>query len=270
MKQLNEYAVYDVPVNEILVDVEFNSRGLFSPQSVEELAQSISEHGLQMPVTVQPYEKAGYKYRLLAGHRRMKAVTTFLAWSTIPAMVREGLSEHEARLYNLMENLERKDLNIMEEALAIKHLYPNGIYIHHVAKELKRPVRWVNVRERLLHLPEKIQRWAAAGLLNATNLEAILKYAFPQEQIECAQGIIKAKREGLQGKDVPKKFKRSFNPRRTKTEMREMITQLYSLGLDGIPTRLLAWACGTISTDEIQQDLEEWMSQHMPETSHDD
>ena len=89
--------------------------------------------GLDFPVVVQPIadmvgeKPAGFDYRLVAGHRRFKAVETFLKWPCIPSMIRPGLSDHEARMLNFVENLERKDLNILEEARALGRLYPEGV-----------------------------------------------------------------------------------------------------------------------------------------------
>ena len=61
-------------------------------------------------------QPAACDYRLLAGHRRFQAIKTFLKWHCIPAMIHAGLSDREARMLNFCENLERKDLNILEEA----------------------------------------------------------------------------------------------------------------------------------------------------------
>ena len=84
---------------------------------------------------------AGFDYRWLAGHRRFKAVETFLKWPCIPSMIRPGLSDHEARMLNFIENLERKDLNVLQEARALGRLYPEGISLRVAAKEIKRPTR---------------------------------------------------------------------------------------------------------------------------------
>ena len=112
----------------IYYDAAFNCRGEFTLQSVKELADSIVQAGrLICPVAVQPWtEEPGFDYRLIVGHRRFRAVTEFLKWTEIPAYVCEGLSDHEARMLNLVENLQRKSLNILEEAHAIQNLYPEG------------------------------------------------------------------------------------------------------------------------------------------------
>ena len=127
MKPLEQYQAYPIPVAAIYYDAAFNCRGEFTLQSVKELADSIAQAGrLICPVAVQPWTEEGFEYRLIVGHRRFRAVTAFLKWTEIPAYICEGLSDHEARMLNVVENLQRKSLNILEEARAIQNLYPEG------------------------------------------------------------------------------------------------------------------------------------------------
>ena len=141
VERLTQYDTYPVPLASIYYDTTFNCRGNFTLQSVEELAASIRLRGggvelkgLDYPIVVQPIEDmvgarpAGFAYRLIAGHRRFKAMEGFLRWSQAPAMIRAGLSDHEARMLNFVENLERKDLNPLEEARALARLYQ---YLNH-------------------------------------------------------------------------------------------------------------------------------------------
>jgi ParB family chromosome partitioning protein len=253
MKRLKEYDVFEVSVDDIFFDAEFNCRGAFTPQSVADLAESIDENGLQFPVVIQPYEKPGYKFRLLAGHRRFRAVTVFLKWTVIPATIRHNLTLHQARILNLTENLERKDLNMLEEAKAIGNLYPDGAPLRTIANELKRPTRWVHIRLRLLTLPDEVQTWAAAGMLSAVNLEALLAFKTVEEQLQGCREIVQSKR----GKgEIKKKWTRRFNPRKTKAEILRMIEHLFDVSLDGLPTRLLAWVSGRITDEEIEEDIQ--------------
>jgi hypothetical protein len=64
------------------------------------------------------------KFGLVAGHRRYTAVTRYLKWTSHPASVRTGLTERQARMLNFTENLERKDLNMLEEARWIGSYFP--------------------------------------------------------------------------------------------------------------------------------------------------
>lgn len=252
MKRLEHFDTFDIPIGEIFYDESFNCRGAFTLQSIAELAESIGEIGLQFPVVVQPWESG---YRLLAGHRRYRACTIFLKWESIPAVVRADLDEHRARLLNLTENLERKDLNMLEEALAIQAMYPEGISLRVAASELKKPTRWIHTRLRLAKLPEEIQRMAAAGRLAATDIEAIWRYP-ENDRVKVAEKITSIKREP--GRKLPRKLQRRFKPRKTKEQIGKMTGTLLNAGLVGLPPRLLAWTAGYISDQEIRRDIKKY------------
>ena len=97
---------------------------MFTLESINELAQSIKQDGLNFPLVVQPWHGG---YRLICGFRRYQAIATILKWTKIPVMIRSDLSDAEAQRLNLSENLERKNLNILEEARALQKIYPEGI-----------------------------------------------------------------------------------------------------------------------------------------------
>lgn len=263
MKRLKHYDTFEIPIEEIFYDESFNCRGAFTLQSISELAESIGEIGLQFPVVVQPWKNG---YRLIAGHRRYRACIVFLKWDKIPAVVRTDLNEHRARLLNLTENLERKDLNMLEEALAIQAMYPEGVSLRMAAAELKRPTRWVHTRLRLTQLPEEIQQLAAAGRIAATDIEAI--WNLPEdERIEGAEQIVRLK--GQSGKKLPKRLKRKFRPRKTKEQISKMTGVLINAGINGLPPRLLAWAAGYITTMDIRKDIKTYAPDYRQESNSD-
>ena len=260
MKRLEQYDVFSLPVSEVFYDVDFNCRGQFTLASVEELAQSIDELGLQFPAVVQPveevegFEHEGFQWRLIAGHRRFRAVTTFLKWTEIPATVWRGMTERQARLFNFTENLERQDLNVLEEARALGRLFPEGASLREVAREVKRHTRWVHVRFRLLKLPEEVQIKVAAGTLSLADIEVLNQFNSPEDQIKAAAEIAKAKRCGRHPSET--KLGRSFCYRRkTKAQINRIIAKLMEHGLDGLTTRALAWAAGSISDDDFEEDI---------------
>jgi len=257
MKPLEQYQAYPIPVAAIYYDVAFNCRGEFTLQSVKELAESIAQTGrLICPVAVQPWTEPGFDYRLIVGHRRFRAVSEFLKWAEIPAYICDGLSDHDARMLNFVENLQRKSLNILEEARAIQNLYPNGASVREAAKELKQPTRWVWVRVRLLRMPEAIQQKAAAGLLSQSNLYTLAGMESPEEQIVAADKIAEARKRG-KGKFLPgldRAYKRSGVRRRE--EINRMIERMLAAGIVGLPPRVAAWCAGQIPDEELLKDIE--------------
>jgi len=258
MKPLEQYQAYPIPAAAIYYDAAFNCRGDFTLQSVRELAESIAQAGrLICPVAIQPWtEEPGCDYRLIVGHRRFRAVTAFLKWTEIPAYVCEGLSDHEARMLNLVENLQRKSLNILEEARAIQNLYPKGASVREAARELKRDTRWVWVRVRLLRMPEAIQQKAAAGLLSQWNLDTLAGIESPDEQIAAADKIVEARERG-KGKFLPGlsrayKRRRSVRPRE---EINRMIERMLAAGIGGLPPRVAAWCAGYVPDEELLAEI---------------
>src|SRR5262245_14130389 len=110
---MNDYTAVMVPMDQIFSDDDFNCRGRIAPIDVIDLAKSIEEVGLQQPIVVQPYKhplNPKILYRIMAGHRRFMAFRVNKS-DKIPAFIREGLTDFEARLLNLTENLKRQDLN---------------------------------------------------------------------------------------------------------------------------------------------------------------
>jgi len=257
VKRLEAYDVFSLPASSIYYDAEFNCRGQFTLQSVKDLADSITAHGLQFPLVVQRWDGPGFAYRLVAGHRRFKAVTLLLKWTEIPAMIREGLTEHEARLLNVTENLERKDLNLWEEARALRHLYPNGVTLRQAAQELKRPTHWVHVRLRLLRMPESVQQKAAAGLLSAANLDTLAGIDSPEDQVIAAGKIVEARQRG-KGKFLPGLDRACKRPRgvRSREEINRMVERMLEAGVGGLAPRVGAWCAGHLSDAELLADIE--------------
>ena len=273
MQRLEQYDTYPLPLDRIWYDADFNCRGQFTLESVMDLAANIRLRGggvelkgLDFPVVVQPLadvggeKPAGFDYRLLAGHRRFKAVQTFLKWPCIPSMIRPGLSDREARMLNFVENLERKDLNVLQEARALGRLFPEGISLRAAAAEIKRPTRWVHARLRLLTLPEEVQELAASGLLAMCNVEMVADLKTPAEQILAARRIVAAKREHgptAYRQHVGAKYRRKFGDRKSKQEINRLVSKMIDRGITGLAPRVGAWCAGYITNAEIERDIKE-------------
>ena len=259
IERLTRYDAYAIPVASIFYDESFNCRGPFTRESIDDLAASIRDNTLEFPVIVQPWMKDGKDYRLLAGHRRFAAVTEVLKWATIPASIRRNLTERQARVLNLTENLERKDLNPLEEAQALGRLFPEGVTLKAAAAELKRPTRWVHDRLRLLTLPEEVQQLAAARLIAMCNVQVLMALP-PEEQLAAARAIVAVKREHGKTaslKHLDPKQRRAFGYRKSKAEINNMVAKMLGRGIEGLGPRMGAWCAGYISDAEFEKDIEE-------------
>jgi len=252
-----QYKVYQIPIFEIWVDDEFNCRQGITKESVETTAASIAQDGLLFPVDVQPIEEladapGGFKYRLVCGFRRLTAVKQ-LGWETIPARLREGLNERQASLLNLTENLERKDLNLLEEALALDKLFPTYRTIRSISKELNKPIKWVTVRRNLLLLTEWIQLAAASGRLTSRDLQLIQHAHDPDEK---ARQLLRAEKEGRKSQVL-------YNGKhvRKKSEVKALIVQLLEEGFNPQLLRFIGWTIGEVDEKGLQEALT-WLRNH--------
>lgn len=263
LKRLEQYDAVSIPSDRIYYDGSFNCRGEFTFQSVQELSESITQTGrLLSPVWVQPAVDVpgipdGFDFRLVAGHRRYRAATVYLRWSEIPAVIWPGLSELDARLMNFTENLERKDLNPLEEAIAISHIpWPNGMTLVNVSRALKKNTRWVHARLRILKLPEPVQQLIAARRVTMLDLEIICRKETPEEQIKAAEALAASKRgRGRNAVFEGTSLTRSFRRRRNKTEINSTISKMLTLGISGLAPRVAAWCAGYISDDDLAGDI---------------
>lgn len=270
------YDVKHIPTELIWSDDEFNCRGQIAPIEVHDLCKDIEKNGLHLPITVQPLDDVnhkedappGTKYRIVAGHRRYKAWKVLKAtaesedsdkYSSIPCMIKEGLSDIAARVLNLGENLKRKDLNILQEAKAIQRLHEAGVPRDHVAMELGVSSGWVQTRYNLLSLPEEVQQEAAAGLLTQYQIKQLYSLRDDKEKLyDAVKQIKNAKARKEKGTFVGKRQKQKISVKKARKppEIARMIELIGKSPIGyGLETRSLAWAAGNISTEELFTDL---------------
>ena len=199
MDQQESLVVRDIPVEEIFSDPDFNCRGKIAPFDVIELSRSIKEHGLQQPISLQPFDHVvngtAYKWRIVAGHRRHAAFMV-LEWKTIPSVIKEHLTDIQIRILNLQENIARKNLDIMQEAISLHKFFLANYTIEEVAKMLNQSKGWVQVRKNLLNLEPEIQEAAAAGFITQEQIKDLYSLRTPEERYAAAKKIKESRMRG--------------------------------------------------------------------------
>ena len=152
-------------------------RKSFDDESIAELADSISRHGVLQPLLVRPLIGGGYQ--IVAGERRWRAAR-MAGVKEVPAVVRD-LSESEVMQLALIENLQREDLNPLEEAGGYQALIEEyGFTQEDVARTVGRSRPAVANALRLLALPEDLRELVSEGVLSAGHARTLL--AFPDEE----------------------------------------------------------------------------------------
>ncbi len=159
----------------------------FDVEKIEELAESIREYGLIQPIVVK-LNKNGY-YTIIAGERRWRAARK-AGLKEIPAVIKD-VSEQTEKEITLIENIQREDLNALEEAAGIKELMDvYGLTQEDVAKKIGRSRPAVANILRLLNLPEEIQKLVKEGTLSQGHARALLAVEDKAKAQEIAKLII--------------------------------------------------------------------------------
>lgn len=163
-------------------------RKVFDQQALEELAESIRLHGVITPITVRRGEKDGY-YQIIAGERRWRAAR-LAGLKEIPAMVLEA-GESEVMELALIENLQRQDLNPIEEAEGYELLMQQfGMTQEEVANRVVKSRSAVANALRLLGLPDEVRTMVAEGKLSGGHARAVLAVQEEDKRVDAARQMV--------------------------------------------------------------------------------
>ncbi|GHU70804.1 chromosome partitioning protein ParB [Clostridia bacterium] len=180
INQLHEIALTDIDPN------RDQPRKSFDPVTLRQLADSIEQSGVLQPIIVSPVQG---RYRIVAGERRWRAAR-LAGLTTIPAIIREADTVGRMELA-LIENLQREDLNPIEEAAAIRALMDEcGLTQENVAQRLGRSRPSIANLLRILTLPSQIQEWVAQGALSAGHARTLAGIEDESRQTVLAQQAI--------------------------------------------------------------------------------
>lgn len=177
------------PVREMSID-EIHPRAdqprkRFEEESLQELADSIKEHGILQPVLVRPIKKG---YEIIAGERRWRAAQ-LAGLSFIPVVVRD-IDDQKAAEITLIENIQRDDLTVVEEARAYRRLADQFGYTQEViAERIGKSRAYVANTMRILNLPEEILQMLEEGQLNAGHVRPLLSLPSAEQQLAAAKEI---------------------------------------------------------------------------------
>lgn len=179
-------AIHDIPLDKIKPS-PFQPRLNFDSIKLAELAQSITERGVIQPVVVRVIDGG---YELIVGERRLRA-TELSGRKSIPVVVIDNISNEEAMELTLIENIQRQDLNPIEEANAYRRLMVEcNLSQADVARKVGIDRSSVANSVRLLSLPEIIQNMLGDGKLTAGHARALLALAADSEKIALAEKTV--------------------------------------------------------------------------------
>src|SRR5688572_4718461 len=170
-----------------LTPSEFQPRRVFDDSALEELAQSLKQHGMVQPIVVRPKAGEPNRYEIIAGERRWRAAQK-VPMHDVPVVIQE-IDDKTALEIALIENLQREDLNPLEEARAYQRLIDEYQYKHdQLATVLGKSRSHISNLMRLLTLPEKVQVKLMEGQITMGHARALITADNP---VELAEAIIK-------------------------------------------------------------------------------
>lgn len=166
----------------------FQPRSVFNDEKIKDLAQTIHTHGMIQPIIVRKLENEE-SYELIAGERRWRAVQS-LGWEKIPAIVR-SMSDTETASVALIENLQREELTVIEEANAYARLLDlHSLTQEALAQRLGRNQSTIANKLRLLKLPEDVRQAILDKKITERHARALIKLSDSERQIQVLQSIL--------------------------------------------------------------------------------
>lgn len=216
----------ELPINEIIPNRD-QPRKTFDEAALEELAESIKQHGVLQPLLVRPIPSGGYQ--LVAGERRWRACR-MAGLNKVPVVIKE-LTDTETMEIAIIENLQREDLNPIEEAEGLQALIDKcGYTQEEVAASVGKSRPAIANSLRLLRLPQEVRDMTKNGEISAGHARALLAFDNDAMMLEAAKNIVSKK---MTVRDVERmaKIKETNEPRRRRTRRRDSFYDEVELSL---------------------------------------
>ena len=211
----NEDKVQNSIIEIKITDIEPNDkqpRRAFDDTALADLSESIKEHGVVQPIIVR---KLGNSYQIIAGERRWRA-SRLAGKKTIPAIVKD-YSNLEVMEIALIENLQREDLNSIEEALAYKSLIEEyNLTQEEISRQIGKSRPAIANSLRLLQLPQGIKDMITGGKITQGHARALLAIEGEKRQLEMAEKIIS---QQLNVRQIEKMAKETKHKERTEASL---------------------------------------------------
>ncbi|HIZ52092.1 MAG TPA: ParB/RepB/Spo0J family partition protein [Candidatus Pseudomonas excrementavium] len=202
----------DLPVD-LIQRGKYQPRRDMDPQALEELAQSIKAQGVMQPIVVRPI--AGERYEIIAGERRWRA-TQQAGLDSIPAVIRE-VPDEAAIAMALIENIQREDLNPIEEAIALQRLQQEfELTQQQVADAVGKSRVTITNLLRLMSLPDDVKLLLERGDIEMGHARALLGLP-AEQQTEAARQVVA---RGLTVRQTEALVRQWLNPRRDASDIR--------------------------------------------------
>jgi len=184
-EKINRDEIHQLPVSDIVPN-KYQPRTIFNDERIDELALTIQTHGLIQPIVVRKCETG---YEIIAGERRFRAISK-LGWETVPAIMKE-MNDVETASVALIENLQREELTVIEEAIAYQQLLDlHQLTQEALAQRLGKGQSTVANKLRLLKLPQNSQQLLCERKITERHARALLTLKQDEQQQKVVQIIL--------------------------------------------------------------------------------
>lgn len=244
-EQVQEKGITFIDINDIKPN-EKQPRRNFDEEKLEELAGSIREHGLIQPVILR---KASQGYEIVAGERRWRACRK-AGYKEIPSIIKE-LTDEENMLLAIIENMQREDLDPIEEAEGLNQMITAfNMTQEEISRSVGKSRPYITNALRLLKLPEEVRNLLSEGKLSTGHARAIAGISDAEKQIEIAHYTIEhglsvreieklIKEGGLQKKKAPrKKAEKSADVKQVEEDLKQIMGTKVNLSQKGKKGRI--------------------------------
>ncbi|PXW89800.1 ParB family chromosome partitioning protein [Streptohalobacillus salinus] len=250
----NQDEVIKIPLAEITPN-RFQPRTIFNEEKIEELAQTIHTHGMIQPIVVRAIEDANKKYEIIAGERRYRAVT-HLGWETVPAIIRQ-MNDKETASVALIENLQREELTVIEEAKAYQRL----LDIHELTQEalaqrLGKSQSTIANKLRLLKLPPVIHQAILEKQITERHARAMIKLKDPERIEKLLREIIEKE---LNVKQTEARINQLVEPKKKKAKPKfKGVSKDMRIAMNTIRQSLTMVSDTGVDLETDEQDLDDY------------
>jgi len=225
----NQDRIFELEVN-LLQANPLQPRGNISPESLQELVDSIREQGILEPIVV---AKTPAGYQIVAGERRWRAAR-ILGLAKVPVVIRETTPQGMLEM-SIVENVQREDLNPIERAQAYKRLIDEfGLGTNEVARKVGKSAPTISNTIRLLSLPDAIKDALVAGVITEGHVRPLISLGDPKLMLELFKKILKENSTVRQTEDFARQAKGEIE----KKEPRAKIHKLWVPELDEMAKKL--------------------------------
>jgi len=222
--EMKESEIAEIDIEKIVPNRD-QPRKSFDKQEIQELAESIRENGIIQPIILRAKDEV---YEIVVGERRFRAAKE-AGLKKVPAIIKD-YSESRLLEIALIENIQRKDLNPLEEALAYKTIIDRDtITQEELSKRVGRSRSYIANMIRLLELPDEIKNFVSRGTITVGHAKAIMALNEKEKKVEIAKKVAEEGLSVREAEDLVREVNASQNdfvnvPRGTANDSKEMVT----------------------------------------------